>query len=406
MFTFDMRLFTQTLPFADALRIVMDAALPIARIESVPLLEADGRVAARDLVAAIDVPPFDRAAMDGYAVVAGDTTGAGPMAPRTLVCVDRVFTGQVPARRVGPGECIEVATGAPLPAGADAVVMVEQIERDGDRVRVFAPVSSRQYVGPRAADIAAGQTVIASGQVMSPSRIGALAATGATSVEVFARPGVAILSTGNEIAAPGRPLAPGQIYDINRFTIEAVVRRHGGVAVPLSTAADTIDDLVRAVDAGALHDILVFSGGSSVGERDLIIDAVRRRGEVIFHGIAVKPGKPTLFGRVGRTAVFGMPGYPTSCLSNAYMLLLPFLRAMAHLPPWEPRTMDLPLARRITSVAGRHQFYTVRVAGGRAEPAFKASGDITSMAHADGYIEVPAETETVDAGTVVRVTMF
>jgi molybdenum cofactor synthesis domain-containing protein len=242
--------------------------------------------------------------------------------------------------------------------------------------------------------------------VLGPSRIGALAATGMTRVGVYARPSVAILSTGNEIVAPGQPLAPGQIYDINRFTIEAVVRRHGGIAVPLSTAADTLDDLIAATDAGAAHDILVFSGGSSVGERDLIIDAVRTRGTVTFHGIAVKPGKPTLFGHIGRTAVFGMPGYPTSCLSNAYMLLLPFLRKMARLPPWEPRTIGLPLARRIASVAGRHQFYTVRVAGGRAEPAFKASGDITSMALADGYIEVPAETETVEAGTVVRVTMF
>jgi molybdenum cofactor synthesis domain-containing protein len=384
----------------------MAAAAPITRTETVPLLDADGRVAARDLIATVEVPPFDRAAMDGYAVVAGDTAGAGPATPRMLVCIDRVFTGQVPARGVGPGQCIEVATGAPMPDGADAVVIVEETSRDGERVRVLAPVASRQNIGPRGADIAAGQTVISCGQMLSPSRIGALAATGATSVDVFARPSVAILSTGNEIAAPGQPLAPGQIYDINRFTIEAVVRRHGGIAVPLSTAADTIDDLVRAVDAGAAHDILVFSGGSSVGERDLIIDAVRQRGEIIFHGIAVKPGKPTLFGRVGRTLVFGMPGYPTSCLSNAYMLLLPLLRAMARLPPWEPRTMDLPLARRITSVAGRHQFYSVRVAGGRAEPAFKASGDITSMAHADGYIEVPAETESVDAGTVVRVTMF
>lgn len=401
-----MRPFTHTLPFSDALRIVMAAAAPITRIETLPLLDADGRVLARDLVATVDVPPFDRAAMDGYAVVARDTATAGPATPTTLVCVDRVFTGQVPTRGVGPGECIEVATGAPLPPGADAVVIVEDTTRDGDRVRVHAPVAPRQHVGPRAADIAAGQTVVPCGQVLSPSRIGAIAATGATHVAVFARPSVAILSTGNEIAAPGRPLAPGQIYDINRFTVEAVVRRHGGVAASLSTAADTIEDLLAAVDAAAAHDILVFSGGSSVGERDLIIDAVRQRGEVIFHGIAVKPGKPTLFGRIGRTIVFGMPGYPTSCLSNAYMLLLPFLRAMARLPAWEPRTVDLPLARRIASVAGRHQFYTVRVAGGRAEPAFKASGDITSMAHADGYFEVPADTQTVDAGTVVRVTLF
>jgi molybdenum cofactor synthesis domain-containing protein len=354
----------------------------------------------------VDVPPFDRAAMDGYAVVAADTTPASRQAPVALVCVDRVFTGQVPLRGVHPGECVEVATGAPMPPGADAVVMGEETVRDGDRVSVIAPASPRQNIGARAADIRAGQTVVSAEHVLGPSRVGALAATGTTTVEVFARPRVAILSTGNEIVAPGQPLAPGQIYDINRFAIEAVVNRHGGVAVPLATAGDTLDDLRAAIDLGTAHDVIVFSGGSSVGERDLIVDAVRERGEVIFHGIAVKPGKPTLFARIGRTAVFGMPGYPTSCLSNAYMLLLPFLRRMARLPAWEPKTLVAPLARRIASVAGRHQFYTVRIVDGRAEPAFKASGDITSMANADGYIEVEADTVTVEAGTEVRVTLF
>ena len=133
---------------------------------------------------------------------------------------------------------------------------------------------------------------------------------------------------------------------------------------------------------------------------------LRRRGTVRFHGIAVKPGKPTAFGAIGDVPFFGMPGYPTSCLSNAYMLLAPFLRAMARLPPWTPQTIDLPLARRIVSTTGRHQFYTVRIVDGRAEPAFKASGDITSMAHADGYIEIPAQTDVVEAGTIVTVKLF
>jgi molybdopterin molybdotransferase len=401
-----MRPFTRTLPFADALDIVLGAATSISRTETVPLAEADGRVAARDLVSAVDVPPFDRAAMDGYALRAADTSAAQPSGPVTLVCVDRVHTGQVPARAVGRGECIEIATGAPLPPGADAVVMVEDTERDGGIVRILRAATPRQHVGARAADLATGDVVVSAGQVIGPSRVGALAAAGVAAVDVFAKPAVAVISTGNEIAAPGRPLAPGQIYDINRYTIEAVVRRHGGVPVPLATAADTLDALLAAVEAGAAHDILVFSGGSSVGERDLIIDAVRARGDVIFHGIAVKPGKPTLFGRVGRTAVFGMPGYPTSCLSNAYMLLLPFLRKTARLPSWRPRVLDVPLSRRIHSVPGRHQFYTVRVEDGRAEPVFKASGDITSMAHADGYIEVAADTEVVEAGTVVSVRLL
>ncbi len=153
-------------------------------------------------------------------------------------------------------------------------------------------------------------------------------------------------------------------------------------------------------------DIVVFSGGSSVGERDLVIDALRQHGEVIFHSIAIKPGKPTVFGRIGQAPVLGLSKYPTSCLSNAHLFLVPLLRAIASLPKWNPRTVTLPLARRITSGVGRVQFYMVRVIDGRAEPAFKASGDITSMAHADGYVTVPARTELVEAGTDVVVTLY
>ena len=174
----------------------------------------------------------------------------------------------------------------------------------------------------------------------------------------------------------------------------------------LPIAADTVEELSAALDAARSHDIIVFSGGSSVGERDLILDVLEKRGTVRFHGIAVKPGKPTVFGEIGGTPVFGMPGYPTSCLSNAYMMLVPFLRAVARLPPWTPRTVNAPLARRLVSTTGRHQFYTVNLVDGRAEPAFKASGDITSMAHADGYIEIPAQTDVVEAGTIVTVKLF
>ncbi len=346
--------------------------------------------------------------MDGYAVVAEDTFGASTHAPKVLTCVGSVFTGQAPTRGIAAGECIEIATGAPMPPGADAVVMVEETERasGGTAVRVLTPVYPRQHVGRRGADITTGQTVIAREQVLNPSRIGALAATGVTTVEVFAKPSVALLSTGNEIVEPGQPLRPGQIYDINRFTLEAIIGRHGATSTALPIAADSIEELSSALAAARGHDVVVFSGGSSVGERDLILDVLRKEGEVLFHGVAVKPGKPTVFGRIGRTPVFGMPGYPTSCLSNAYMMLVPFLRQVARLPRWDPPAIDLPLARRVVSTTGRHQFYTVRIVDGRAEPAFKASGDITSMAHADGYIEISAQTDVVEAGTVVRVKLF
>ena len=402
-----MRPIRETLPLDEAMALIRDAAVPIARIERVPIREASGRVLAAATSAAVDVPPFDRAAMDGYAVIAADTFGAGRYEPKILRSVGKVYTGELPTRAVRRGECIEIATGAPMPDGADAVVMVEETDKAGDaEVRVFTPVYPRQHVGRRAADISAGQSLLAAGDLLNPSRIGALAAVGVFDVDVFQRPRVAVLSTGNEIVEPGHSLGPGQIYDINHFTLTAIIGEHGGIAVPHPPAPDLLPELVSAIRTAAEADIVVFSGGSSVGERDLIMDALMQIGEVIFHGIAVKPGKPTVFGRIGTTPVFGMPGYPTSCLSNAYMLLVPVLRQIARLPPYEPRTVTLPLSRRIVSTTGRHQFYTVRVAGGEVVPAFKASGDITSMSQADGYIEIPAQTDIVEAGQMVDVKLF
>ena len=401
-----MRPIRETIPLVEARTLLFDAIVPISRTEHVPLGVAHGRVLARAAISTIDVPPFDRAAMDGYAVIAEDTFGAGRSEPKTLQRVDTVFTGEVAGRRLVPGECMEIATGAPIPDGADAVVMVEETERAGESIRIFTPVYPRQHIGRRAADIAAGQMVVNEGAVLNPSRLGAIAATGVAGVDVFAKPRVAVLSTGNEIIDPGQPLGPGQIYDVNRFTLSAVIDSNGAIAIPLRTAADTLDALRGAVDAAGAADVIVFSGGSSVGERDLVLDVMREMGEVIFHGIAVKPGKPTAFGRIGGRPVLGMPGYPTSCLSNAYILLVPLLRRLARLPDHEPRIVRLPLARRIVSPTGRHQFYTVRIADGTAVPAFKASGDITSMSQADGYIEIPTHTDIVEEGTTVDVKLF
>jgi molybdopterin molybdotransferase len=401
-----MRPIRETIAVEEAIAVVLDAATPIERTERVGLRESAGRVIAEPPSAPMDVPPFDRAAMDGYAVRAEDTFGAGRYDPRTLRILETVYTGQLPTKPVAGGECVEIATGAPMPQGADAVVMVEETERDGDSVRVFVPVYPRQHVGRHGADIAQGQTVLRRGDVLNPSRVGTLAAIGALDVSVFARPQVAILSTGNEIVEAGTPLRPGQIYDINRYTLSAIVSAHGGVPIVIPSAPDTLDELSHAIDAALAHDILVFSGGSSVGERDLIIDAVSRHGEVIFHGVAVKPGKPTVFGRIHGKPVFGMPGYPTSCLSNGYMLLVPLLRKMARLPEYRPQVVRAPLARRVVSTTGRHQFYTVRLENGTAEPAFKASGDITSMALADGYIEIPVHVDVVEAGELVDVKLF
>src|SRR5262249_20308648 len=201
---------------------------PIERRERVRIEHASGRVAAADVASTIDVPPFARSAMDGYAVVAAETTAATKSTPVRMRMIHRAFTGEVSSAIVTPAACVEIATGAPLPGGADAVVMVEDTSKNGDDVEVFASVTPGQNVGRRGADITTGDRVISAGQMLTPSRVGALAATGATEVDVFARPRVAILSTGNEVVQPGRALAPGQIYDVNRYTLDAVVAAHGG----------------------------------------------------------------------------------------------------------------------------------------------------------------------------------
>ncbi|MBA3298062.1 MAG: hypothetical protein H0U19_14135, partial [Acidobacteria bacterium] len=243
-----MRPIRETLPLDEAMQLVRAAAVPIDRTERVPLRDATGRVLAQAATAVFDVPPFDRAAMDGYAVIAEDTFGAGRYDARILRCIEKVYTGQIPTRTLSRGECIEIATGAPMPQGADAVVMVEESERvGGDDIRIFTPVYPRQHVGRRAADIAAGQTVLAAGDVLNASRVGALAAIGVFEVEVFARPRVAVLSTGNEIVEPGQPLGPGQIYDINQFTLTAIINTHGGTAVPHPPAPDTLPELVESI---------------------------------------------------------------------------------------------------------------------------------------------------------------
>ena len=402
-----MRPFRDTISL-DAAREILDrTGTPLARTESIRLDQANSRVVARNIVASSDVPPFTRAAMDGYAVRSVDTRGASRAVPRVLRHVATLYTGQVSPIPVGDGECIEIATGAPLPDGADAVVMVEETDAESDgRVRIYGEVKPQQNVGKRGADIQAGHLVLEAGDVINSSRIGALAAVGLSTVDVYQQPRVAILSTGNEIIEPGLPLAPGQIYDINRFTLSAVVADNGGVPVPLPPAPDTIDALSAMLDRCLEHDIVVFSGGSSVGERDLMMDVLSAKGDVLFHGISVKPGKPTGLAVVNGKPVFALPGYPASCLTNAHILLVPLLRRMARLDPKPARMLKLPLAERVTSAPNRHQFYTVRIVDGTAVPAFKASGDITSMSRADGYIEIPADVESVERGSIVDVTLF
>jgi molybdenum cofactor synthesis domain-containing protein len=225
-------------------------------------------------------------------------------------------------------------------------------------------------------------------------------------VRVYAKPRVAILPTGDEVREPGAKLEKGQIYDVNSYTLMSIVSMNGAVAAKFEPVPDTVEDLKEAIKRAQDYDIVVFSGGSSVGERDLLYRVAQDLGIVFFHWVQIKPGKPTLFAAVEGTPVFGMPGYPTSCLSNAYLLLAPALRKMARLPVRLERRIKVRLAQRIVSSSGRKQFLTVKLREGLAYPVFKESGDITSMAGADGYLMLPANLDVLEEGQEVEVILF
>jgi molybdenum cofactor synthesis domain-containing protein len=234
---------------------------------------------------------------------------------------------------------------------------------------------------------------------LGPSRIGAAAALGMTELEVFVKPKVAVAGTGNEVAPLGQELGPGQVYDINTYTMSSVVKNSGGEPVLIGLVEDTREELARAFDEGfEKADMVVFSGGSSVGERDLLVDVFGERGEVLFHGVQLKPGKPVLAALSGKRLCLGFPGYPTSCLTSALLFLGPVVRKCGRKPGIFPRSINATLARRVPSTLGRTQVLTVRLENQVAYPAFKESGAITSMAEADGYIVIPANVDLVDKG--------
>ncbi len=395
----------------EGMRILLDCVTPIDRTERVGLPEATGRVLAEPVVAGMFVPPFPRAAMDGYAVIAEDIFGAGNFNPVRLRLIEVIHAADIAQREVTRGSCIQVATGSPIPAGADAVVQVEDTEIEGgagppDTVKIYKPVYPRQNVSPQGEDIRAGREVLSAGTRLDPSKIGVLAALGITQVPVFAQPAVAVLPSGNEIVRPGDPLEPGKIYDINSYTLAALIQEAGGIPRVFPVMKDTLEDVRRTLREALACDLLVLSGGSSVGERDVMVEAVEGMGEVKFHGIAVKPGKPTLCAVIEGKLLLGMPGYPTSCLTNGYGLLVPVLRKMARLPEARAGRVELPMSRRYTSTIGRHQYLPVRIEGDEVVPVFKESGAITSMADAEGYIEIPANVDLVEKGEPVLVKFF
>jgi molybdenum cofactor synthesis domain-containing protein len=401
-----MKPFGALLPYEEAVKTVLEAISPLERVEEVPITAALGRVLAGDVIATHNTPPFDRAAMDGYAVKARDTFGASRRNARILTVIGAIFAGMIPPQRLAAGQCIQIATGAKMPAGADAVVMVEDTEREDGQVKIMRAASPRSHISDKGEDIKRGELVLPEGVVLDPGKIGVLASQGMKRVAVYDKPQVAVLPTGEEVSEVGRKLKPGQVYDINSYTISAVVAGNGGQPLKQAIAGDTREELTAAIDRGLEQDLVVISGGSSVGERDLLFGILEEQGRVLFHGIQIKPGKPTLFALVRGKPVLGMPGYPTSCLVNAYLLLLPALRKMAHLPPRTQMKVAATLSERVPGSVGRRQFLPVRIEGDKAIPIFKESGAITTTAQADGYIEIAQNIDMLEKDAPVTVTLF
>ncbi|MEA3200190.1 MAG: molybdopterin molybdotransferase [Thermoplasmata archaeon] len=391
-----MRPFGALIGMDEARARLLDAARPVARVDELPLREACGRVCAQDVAAPFDVPPFARATMDGYAMWAAD--GA---APRKLV--GEVPAGATSLPRIGPGEAARIATGAPLPPGADAVVKVEQAAEEHGQVRAQMPPRPGQFVDPAGVDLAKGARVVSRGEVLTPARLGLLASVGLARVRVVARPRVALLSSGDELLSPGAPPEPLRIFDSNTTTLGALFAAAGGAVEALPRLPDEREAMREALVAAAGRaDLVVVSGGASVGARDHAAGALAEAGEVLFHGVRVKPGKPMLAGRIGSALVVGLPGNPTSALSNAHLFVVPALRRMAGLPAAAASVTRAPLAVEARGEPDRFLVLPVKLDAGRVVPTFKSSGALTSIAASDGWIGVPEGT-TLAAGTPVDV---
>jgi molybdopterin molybdotransferase len=395
-----MRPFGALLPHDEALARLLEAASPLERVEDAALLDARGRVCAEEVRAPVAVPPFARAVMDGYAVRAEDAAAPGArLRVAGVAHAGRPFGGSIRA-----GEAVRIATGAPLPEGADAVCRVEDTREEPDgRVALAVAVPRGRAIDGAGSDIAEGSLAVRRGDVLTPARLGLLASLGLARVRVVARPRVALHSSGDELLQPGEAPAPGRIYDANSTSLAALLLDAGAAVERAPPLPDELGALRAALRASAARaDVVLLSGGASVGERDLAVDAVRAEGQVLFHGVRVKPGKPLLGGRIGDALVVGLPGNPTSALSNAALFVLPAVRRLARLPPVDGTTRAATLAEAVAADAERFLFLPVRLEGGRAVPTFKGSGALTSLAGSDGWIGVPPGAD-LPAGARVEV---
>jgi putative molybdopterin biosynthesis protein len=390
------------------------AAIDFAPLEAepCPLQDALGRVLAEEVRAPVDVPGFTRANMDGFAVLSADTFGAAEEEPCRLRVNDETVTpGVVPQGEVAPGTATPIATGAIVPRGADAVVMVEDTDPGPEGLEVRRAVAPGANLAHAGSDIARGEAVLRPGDVCSSRETGLLAALGVTTVGVVRRPRVVLFSTGDELLAPGDAIREGMVYDSNQRILADAVREAGGEPFERGIVRDDEAALRRKLaEALAEADLVLFSGGTSKGAGDLSYRILEERGTIFVHGVALKPGKPVVLAAADSTPVVILPGFPTSAIFTFHEFVAPWIRARAGLPEDPVRKVEAVLPRTVTSARGRTEYDLVHLVSGPdglvAYPLGKGSGSVTTYSRADGFYAVPAADERVDGGETVSVTLI
>ncbi len=378
--------------------------------ERVPLSSCLGRVLSSDVIADLDVPGFDRSNLDGFAVRSADTFGAAEETPRPLrLNPEELSTGVVPRLPVEPGTATPIATGGMLPRGADAVAMVEITSLREGTVLVRKAVAPGTGVSFAGTDIARGELVLRRGTRLTARETGVLAAIGRAEVTVFRRPSVAIVSTGDEILAPGQPWRPGAVYDSNATILADSIRELGALPVWIGIVGDDEAHLDAVLEAAIECDVALLSGGTSKGAGDLSYRVLARRSPgIVVHGVALKPGKPVCLGAVGTTPVAILPGFPTSAIFTFHEFVAPLLRLLTGLRPEDRGATDATLPVRVNSERGRTEYLLVSLIDGphglAAYPMGKGSGSVTAFSRADGFVVIPKNQEYFDAGEPVSVT--
>jgi putative molybdopterin biosynthesis protein len=395
--------FRELIPLQEA-KSIISGHPPRPWEETVPLVCSRDRILAEKIISGLDVPGFHRASMDGYAVQAADTLESREDRPVSLRLAGCVPMGRLPDVQVSRGEAAEVSTGSMMPGGADAVVMIEYSQARDDRVYVRRPVYSGENVQKAGSDISFGELVLFPGTRIASREMGVLAALGRETVRVKNLK-VGVASTGFELVPPGSDLGPGQIYDINTYAISAGVQECGAAAVPYGILPDERAEMAEKLQKMASEcEMVLVSGSTSAGAGDMVYQVLEEVGELIFHGVNLKPGKPTIFGLIDGKPCLGLPGYPTSALTVFYELAAPVIRKALGQKHQGNRTEGMLAGPLRTE--GRQQMLAVGVSGKIVYPVDKGSGSITTLALADGVIEIPAGIEYLEKGAAVEVKLF